>query len=43
LILDHHLYLKRYGLFNLSPYYAKANDQGESSNKTLVKLIKREI
>jgi transposase InsO family protein len=26
-----------------SPYYAQANGQAESSNKTLIKLIKRNI
>jgi transposase InsO family protein len=30
-------------LLNLSPYYAQANGQAESSNKTLVKLIKKKI
>jgi hypothetical protein len=30
-------------LLNSSPYYAQANDQAESSNKTLVKLIKKKI
>jgi hypothetical protein len=30
-------------LFNSSPYYAQANGQAESSNKTLVKLIKKKI
>jgi hypothetical protein len=28
---------------NSSPYYAQANGQAESSNKTLVKLIKKKI
>jgi hypothetical protein len=30
-------------LLNSSSYYAQANDQDESSNKTLIKLIKKEI
>jgi hypothetical protein len=30
-------------LLNSSPYYAQANDQAESSNKTLNKLIKKKI
>jgi transposase InsO family protein len=30
-------------LFNSSPYYAQANGQPESSNKTLIKLIKKKI
>jgi transposase InsO family protein len=30
-------------LLNSSPYYAQANGQVESSNKTLVKLIKKKI
>jgi hypothetical protein len=30
-------------LLNSSPYYAQANGQAESSNKTLVKLIKKKI
>jgi transposase InsO family protein len=30
-------------LFSSSPYYAQANDQAESSNKTLIKLIKKNI
>ena len=30
-------------LFNSSPYYAQANGQAESSNKTLIKLIKKKI
>jgi hypothetical protein len=28
-------------LLNSSPYYAQANDQAESSNKTLIKLTKK--
>ena len=28
---------------NSSPYYAQANGQAESSNKTLIKLIKKKI
>jgi transposase InsO family protein len=28
-------------LFNSSPYYAQANGQAESINKTLIKLIKK--
>jgi hypothetical protein len=37
-------FVKSYGirLLNSSPYYAQANGQAESSNKTLVKLIKKE-
>jgi transposase InsO family protein len=30
-------------LLNSSPYYAQVNGQAESSNKTLVKLIKKNI
>ena len=30
-------------LLNLSPYYAQANEQAESSNKILIKLIKKKI
>jgi phage/plasmid-associated DNA primase len=30
-------------LFNLYLYYAQANGQAESSNKTLIKLIKKKI
>jgi hypothetical protein len=30
-------------LLNLSSYYAQANGQAESSNKTLIKLIKKKI
>jgi transposase InsO family protein len=30
-------------LLNSSPYYAQANGQAKSSNKTLVKLIKKKI
>jgi transposase InsO family protein len=30
-------------LLKLSPYYAQANDQVESTNKTLIKLIKKKI
>ena len=30
-------------LFNSSPYYAQANGQAESSNKILIKLIKKKI
>ena len=30
-------------LLNSSPYYAQANGQAESSNKTLSKLIKKKI
>jgi hypothetical protein len=30
-------------LLNLSPYYAQANGQAKSSNKTLIKLIKKKI
>jgi transposase InsO family protein len=30
-------------LLNSSPYYALANGQAESSNKTLVKIIKKKI
>jgi hypothetical protein len=30
-------------LLKSSPYYAQANDQPESSNKTLIKLIKNKI
>jgi hypothetical protein len=30
-------------LLNSSPYYAQANGQAESSNRTLIKLIKKKI
>ena len=30
-------------LLNSSPYYAQANGQAESSNKTLIKFIKKKI
>ena len=30
-------------MLNSSPYYAQANGQAESSNKTLIKLIKRKL
>jgi IS30 family transposase len=30
-------------LLSSLPYYAQANGQGESSNKTLIKLIKKKI
>jgi hypothetical protein len=30
-------------LLNSSSYYAQANDQAKSSNKTLIKLIKKKI
>jgi transposase InsO family protein len=30
-------------LLNSSPYYAQANGQAESNNKTLVKFIKKKI
>ena len=30
-------------LLNSSPYYAQANGQAESSNKGIIKLIKRKI
>jgi hypothetical protein len=30
-------------LLNSSPYYAQANGQAESSNKTLIKLIKKKV
>jgi hypothetical protein len=33
----------RVKLFNLSPYYAQANGQAESSNRTLINLIKKKI
>jgi hypothetical protein len=33
--------LYRIKLFNSSPYYAQANGQAESSNRTLINLIKR--
>jgi hypothetical protein len=40
-----HDFVNFYGikLLNSSPYYAQANGQAESSNKTLVKLIKKKI
>jgi hypothetical protein len=30
-------------LMNSSPYYAQANGQAESDNKTLIKLVKKKI
>jgi transposase InsO family protein len=30
-------------LLSSSPYYAQANSQAESNNKTLIKLIKKKI
>jgi hypothetical protein len=38
-------FVNSYGirLLNSSQYYAQANGQAESSNKTLVKLIKKKI
>jgi hypothetical protein len=30
-------------LFSSSPYYAQANGHAESTNKTLIKLIKKKI
>jgi transposase InsO family protein len=33
----------RINLLNSSPYYAQSNGQAESSNKTLIKLIKKKI
>jgi transposase InsO family protein len=38
-------FVNSYGikLLNSSPYYAQANGQAESSNKTLVKLINNKI
>jgi transposase InsO family protein len=30
-------------LLNSSPYYTQANGEAESSNKTLIKLIKKKI
>jgi hypothetical protein len=40
-----HEFVDSYGikLLNSCPYYAQANGQAESSNKTLVKLIKKKI
>jgi transposase InsO family protein len=40
-----HDFVKSYGirLLNSSPYYAQANGQTESSNKALVKLIKKKV
>jgi transposase InsO family protein len=40
-----HEFVDSYGikLLNSSPYYAQANGQAKSSNKTLVKLIKKKI
>jgi hypothetical protein len=35
--------LYRIKLLNSSPYYAQANGQAESSNRTLIKLIKKKI
>jgi hypothetical protein len=32
----------RIKLLNSSPYYAQANGQAESSNRTLINLIKKE-
>jgi transposase InsO family protein len=33
----------RIKLLNSSPYYAQANGQAESSNKVLIRLIKKKI
>jgi hypothetical protein len=30
-------------LFNSSPYYAEANGQAKSSNRTLISLVKKKI
>jgi transposase InsO family protein len=30
-------------LMNLSPYYGQANGQAESSNRTLIRLVKKKI
>jgi hypothetical protein len=40
-----HDFVNSYGirLLNLPPYYAQANGQAKSSNKTLVKLIKKKM
>ena len=40
-----HEFVNSYGikLLNSFPYYAQANGQAESSNKTLIKLIKKKI
>ena len=35
--------LYRIKLLNSSPYYAQANGQTESSNRTLISLIKKKI
>jgi hypothetical protein len=35
--------LYRIKLLNSSPYYAQANGQAESSNRTLINLIKKKI
>jgi transposase InsO family protein len=35
--------LYRIKLINSSPYYAQANGQAESSNRTLINLIKKKI
>jgi hypothetical protein len=35
--------LYRVKLLNPSPYYAQANGQAESSNRTLISLIKKKI
>jgi transposase InsO family protein len=35
--------LYRIKLLNSSPYYAQANGQAESSNRTLISLIKKKI
>ena len=35
--------LYRIKLLNLSPYYAQANGQAESSNRTLINLIKKKV
>jgi hypothetical protein len=44
-IKEVHDFVNFYGikLINSSPYYAQANGQAESSNKILVKLIKKKI
>jgi hypothetical protein len=35
--------LYRIKLLNSSPYYAQANGQTESSNRTLISLVKKKI
>ena len=43
MILPNHIRLNKIKILNSSPYYAQSNGQAESSNKILIKLIKKKI